>query len=127
QADGDFADLIACADIGICLRRPPTYGETSAALLDLLRHGVPTIITDVATFADYPDRVARKVRWPEDGIDGLVRARRELASSPARRGELGRAAFRHVEERHSWSGAAAAYAQVIERLHAERVRRKAAG
>ena len=31
QDDEAFADLIATTDIGIALRRPPTYGETSAA------------------------------------------------------------------------------------------------
>ncbi len=30
QSEGDFCDLIAATDIGVALRRPPTYGETSA-------------------------------------------------------------------------------------------------
>ena len=116
--DADFADLIAAVDVGICLRRPPTYGETSAALLDLLRHGVPTIVTDVATFADYPDAVVRKVRWPAEGLDGLTRAVLDLAAAAEARESLGRAALRYVRENHSWSGAAASYAEVLDRLAA---------
>jgi glycosyltransferase involved in cell wall biosynthesis len=120
QPDADFADLIAVADVGVCLRRPPTYGETSAALLDLLRHGVPTVVTDVDTFADYPDEVVRKVRWPDDGLDGLARALRALAEDQARREALGRAALEHVARHHSWSRAAALYVDVIERHHSTR-------
>ena len=58
--------------MGVNLRRPPTNGETSAALLDLLATGVATIVTDVATFADYPDTVVRKVHWDEPGPGGAA-------------------------------------------------------
>jgi glycosyltransferase involved in cell wall biosynthesis len=116
--DADFADLIAAVDVGVCLRRPPTYGETSAALLDLLRHGVPTIVTDVATFADYPDAVVRKVRWPAEGLDGLTRAVLDLAADAEAREALGLAALRYVRDNHSWSAAAAGYAEVLNRLAA---------
>src|SRR5262249_15844197 len=74
QTDDDFADLIAATDIGVSLRRPPTYGETSGALLDLLRHGVPAIVTEVATFADYPDDAVLKVRCDADFLPRLVSA-----------------------------------------------------
>ena len=55
-----LADMAAIADIGVCLRRPPTNGETSAALMDLLRLGVPTIVSDVGPLSCYPDSVVRK-------------------------------------------------------------------
>lgn len=117
QRETDFEDLVAATDVGVCLRRPPTNGETSAALLDLLRHGVPTIVNNVGTFADYPDDVVRKVRWDRDGIDGLIQALFELATD---RSALGRSALRHVEEHHSWSGTAERYAEIIERCACER-------
>lgn len=117
QKDTDFEDLIAATDVGVCLRRPPTNGETSAALLDLLRHGVPTIVNNVGTFADYPDHVVRKVLWDRDGIDGLIQALFDLATD---RSALGRSALHHVEENHSWSGAAEQYAEIIERCAIER-------
>ena len=76
---GDLAELASMADIGVCLRRPPTNGETSAALMDLLRVGVPTIVSDVGTFSCYPDSVVRKHCWDSSGLAGLTQALRELA------------------------------------------------
>ncbi|MBX6311669.1 MAG: glycosyltransferase [Isosphaeraceae bacterium] len=116
QADADYQDLIAATDIGIALRRPPTYGETSGALLDLLRHGIATIANDAGTFADYPDHVVRRVRWESEGIEGLVKAMRDLSADASARGALGQAAMRYVEETHAWSRAAASYVKVIERI-----------
>jgi glycosyltransferase involved in cell wall biosynthesis len=115
-----FDALLSVADIGISLRRPPTYGETSAALLQMLGSGVPTIVNDVGTFSGYPDDVVRKVRMSSDGIDGLARALRELAADPAKRQALGEAARRYVEQNHAWQHAASLYAEVIERVHAEK-------
>ncbi|MHC5543275.1 glycosyltransferase family 4 protein, partial [Singulisphaera rosea] len=69
----DFADLASVTDLGINLRKPPTNGETSGALLYLLSAGIPTIVTDVGTFSDYPSEVVYKVRWESQGIDGLKR------------------------------------------------------
>ncbi len=78
-----LAELAAIADIGVCLRRPRTNGETSGALMDLLRLGVPTIVSDVGSFSCYPDSVVRKHRWDSDGLAGLTQALRELARGPA--------------------------------------------
>ena len=81
-----LADLAAIADIGICLRRHPTNGDTSGALMDLLRLGVPTIVSDVGSFSCYPDSVVRKHCWDSDGLAGLTQALRELALDRSRRG-----------------------------------------
>ncbi|HEV3122155.1 MAG TPA: glycosyltransferase, partial [Isosphaeraceae bacterium] len=59
QSAQEFDELQAITDVGVNLRRPPTHGETSATLLGLLSFGVPTIVTDVATFSDFPDGVVR--------------------------------------------------------------------
>ena len=91
------ADLAAIADIGVCLRRPPTGGETPVALLDLLRLGVATIVSDAGPLSGYPDSVVRKHRMESDGLAGLTRALRELAEDRPRREALGRAAWRHVQ------------------------------
>ncbi|MEO6809807.1 MAG: glycosyltransferase [Isosphaeraceae bacterium] len=124
QSDTDFQALIAVADVGIALRRPPTYGETSAALLDLLAHGVPTVITDVATFSSYPSTVVRKVRWPDEGIEGLARVLRNLAGDPHGREALGRAASDYVSAHHAWTKSAEKYIEVIEQCHLQRIRNK---
>jgi glycosyltransferase involved in cell wall biosynthesis len=114
----DLADFGAISDIGICLRRPPTNGETSAALLDLLRLGVPTIVSDVGTFSEYPDSVVRKVPWAGDDLDPLVQAMVELAENPGARVALGRSALQHIVDAHDWSDLASQYAEIIERTYA---------
>lgn len=124
QPDDAFTDLVAAADLGLSLRRPPTYGETSGALLDLLRTGIPTIVTDVGTFSDYPADVVRKVRWQADGQAGLTAAVRELAGDPQARAALSRTALAYVRETHTWEQAAAAYVAAIESTFAERPARR---
>jgi glycosyltransferase involved in cell wall biosynthesis len=120
QSWDHFVDLIAVTDLGVNLRLPPTNGETSGALLNLLAAGVPTIVTEVATFADYPADVVRKVRWETEGIDGLRRAMEELAGDAERRTRLGRAAFQHCVDHHEWPRVASQYVEAIERFHRER-------
>ena len=122
QLDKDFRDLMAVTDVGVGLRRPPTNGETSAALLHLLGSGVATIVTDVATFSDYPDAAVCKVRWESEGPAGLRRAMLELAGDPRRREMMGRAAFDCVHQRHAWPTVARLYVEVIEDCHVRRLR-----
>jgi len=124
---GDLADLAAITDIGVCLRRLPTNGETSGALIDLLRLGVPTIVSDVGSFSCYPDSVVRKHRWDSDGLAGLTQALRELAEDRPRREFLGRAAWRYVHQNHGWPRAADSYEEIIERTVAGRTRPQAGG
>ncbi|AGA26574.1 glycosyltransferase [Singulisphaera acidiphila] len=117
QPWSNFTDLIAVTDLGVNLRLPPTNGETSGALLNMLAAGVPTIVTDVATFSDYPAEVVRKVRWETEGIDGLRRALFDLASNQVERKRLGEAAWKHCLEHHEWPRVAAQYVEAIERSH----------
>jgi glycosyltransferase involved in cell wall biosynthesis len=114
QAMSDFTDLIAATDIGINLRRPPTNGETSGALLYLLASGVATIVTDVATFSDYPNTILWKVRWESEGLPGLKRALQTLVADRARREALGRAARLYTREHHEWPRVATRYVEIIE-------------
>ncbi len=116
---GDLADLAAVADIGVCLRRPPTNGETSASLIDLLRLGVPTVVSDVGSFSCYPDSVVRKHRWESGGLAGLTRALRELAEDRPRREALGRSAWHYIRQNHAWSRTAESYEEIIERTVAQ--------
>ena len=115
----EYEDLVSIADIGINLRRPPTNGETSGALLNLLASGVATIVTDVGTFGDYPDDVVRKVGWEREGLEGLRRAMTELATDGAARRRQGARAWEYVAARHEWSRVARQYVEIIERAHAE--------
>jgi glycosyltransferase involved in cell wall biosynthesis len=114
-----FVELMAVTDVGVNLRLPPTNGETSGALLNLLASGVATIVTDVGTFSDYPSDVVRKVRWEGDGPQELRAAMQELAHDSAGRACLGRSALSYVEEHHDWPRVAAQYVEEIERCHQE--------
>ena len=110
RTDAEFETLIAAVDIGVSLRRPPTYGETSGALLNLLRRGIPTIVSDVGSFADYPDDVVSKV----NDCASLINAMRTLVSKPDDCHDLGKRAFQHVAEHHAWPLVAEHYAALIE-------------
>lgn len=114
-----FEGLVGAVDVGIALRRPPTNGETSAALLHLLSRGVATVVNDAGTFGEFPDSVLRKIGWEREGVAGLSRALRELADDPRARERLGGAAIRYIAEVHDWSAVARAYARIIEH-YAER-------
>lgn len=125
QPEADFAGLVAAVDVGVNLRRAPTHGETSGALLNLLRMGVPSVVTDVGTFSDFPGSVVHKVDWRNDGPDGLRRALYVMASDPEYRSQLGRAARQYVAERHAWPRVAASYAAVFDRRDDARAGRRA--
>lgn len=112
-----FRDLAAVTDVGVNLRRPPTNGETSGALLSLLSAGAPTVVIDVDTFSSYPDDVVRKVSWGPQLASELEQALLELAGDADRRAKLGRAALNYVRAHHSWSGAAERYVEAIEQAH----------
>ncbi len=115
QNAADFLDLIAVTDIGINLRRPPTNGETSGALLHLLAAGIPTIVSDVATFHDYPECAVRKVGFDSDATDGLRRAMFELATRAELREALGCSAVAYSRAQHDWPKVAQSYVDAIER------------
>ena len=112
-----FTDLILVTDMGVNLRLPPTNGETSGALLHLLAAGVPTVVSDVGTFSDYPAGVVRKVHWETEGQPGLTRAIVSLAGDAVARESLRRAAWSYVESIHEWSQVAKSYVSAIEHCH----------
>lgn len=112
--DTAFFDLLACVDVALNLRRPPTYGESSIALLHLMGHGIPTIITDVDSFSDFPATAVLKVPGIPGTLDSLVAAMLDLASSPSLRDNLGRQARQLVRDHHTWPRVASLYTQVIE-------------
>jgi len=125
QAWNHFTDLIAITDVGVNLRLPPTNGETSGALLNMLAVGVPTIVTDVATFSDYPANVVRKVKWESEGIEGLRAALLDLATNPVARKSLSDAAWAHCVQFHEWPKVTAQYVEAIERSYRQRMTSKA--
>ncbi len=115
RSPGEYADLIAATDLGLALRRPPTNGESSASLLELLGHGVATIVVDAASFGELPDAAVRKVRWSSEaeGVAGLAEALLDLGRDPAARSRIGAAARELVATRHDWGRVVGGYVDAI--------------
>lgn len=121
-----FRELAAATDIGVNLRRPPTNGETSGALITLLSSGVASVVIDVDTFSSYPDDVVRKVRWSPQLVQALAEAFGELADNPDERIRRGRAALEHIGLHHGWARSAELYVEAIEDVYQRRQARTAA-
>ncbi|HWB10468.1 MAG TPA: glycosyltransferase [Pirellulales bacterium] len=120
-----FLDLMSITDLAMNLRRPPTRGETSGALLTLLSAGVPTIVTDVDTFSSYPDAVVKKIGPLSPGDRSLEEAMRGLLGQPERRADLGQSAMRYVAETHDWRRVASLYAEAVDQARTATGRRAA--
>lgn len=114
-----FLELISITDIGVNLRRPPTHGETSGALLTLLGSGVPTIVTDVDTFHSYPDSVVHKIAPLAPGDRALEEAIRWLVDRDDARRRLSQSAIEYIASVHDWSRVAGLYAEAIEQARPE--------
>jgi glycosyltransferase involved in cell wall biosynthesis len=113
--DERFAAAVVASDLAVALRRPPTNGETSGALLHVLRRGVPAVAADTGSFAEYPPGCVRRVPWPADdaGVAALGEVLLGLASDADARAALGRAGLEHVRAHHAWPLVAAWYAEVL--------------
>ena len=121
-----FRELAAVTDVGVNLRRPPTNGETSGALITLLGLGVASVVIDVDTFSTYPDDVVRKVRWSSEPVPALAEAFGELADGREERARFGRAALEHIRRHHSWARSAESYVEAIENAYERRQSRPVA-
>lgn len=69
----EFKEYMQVCDFCFNLRYP-TQGESSASLHRLLGMGKPAIVTDVGSFAEYPDDVVFKVRFDSHEVDDIYDA-----------------------------------------------------
>ncbi len=116
-----FHRAMQACDVAVNLRHP-TGGETSASLLRLLASGIPTIVTDVGSFAELPDGVVAKVAMDEREVDHLAALFSALAGDSGLRRAMSVAARRHVETHHELGHAASALLAALERLRAHPAR-----
>lgn len=58
--DQQYRQWLARTDVAVQLRLS-TNGESSASVAETLAAGIPTVVTDIGTFAEYPDDVVVKV------------------------------------------------------------------
>lgn len=111
-----YRQYLAAADIGVQLRTL-SRGETSAAVLDSMNHGLATIANANGSMADLPpDSV---LLLPDAFSDAeLAGALEQLRADPARRSALGARACALLAREHAPRRCADQYAQAIEAFYA---------
>ncbi|PWF49012.1 glycosyltransferase [Massilia glaciei] len=107
-----YADYLAACDVAVQLRSR-TRGETSAAVLDCLLYGAPTIVNAHGTNADLPDAVVLKIA-DTVAIAELGAALARLHAEPALRVGLSQRALAHMQAHHQGPHAAAKLAEAVE-------------
>ncbi len=131
--DQAIGEHLAASDACLCLRWP-TALETSAAWVQCLAAGKPTVISDLAHLVDIPTIDPRGRRASSasaepvaiavdllDEHDSLLLALRALADNPRLRDALGRAGHAYWSVNHAIDVMVRDYEQLIERAAASPV------
>lgn len=111
RVDGPaYLDWLARTTVALQLRLH-SNGESSASVAETLAAGIPTVVTDLGTFSEYPDDVVVKV---PPGIDGraLAEVLSDLLADGARRAALS-AAGRRYAAGHGYREAAATLVRTL--------------
>lgn len=107
-----FNQYMACTDIVINLRYP-TMGETSRTLLNSLALGKPTIVSDVGSYREYPDRCCWKVDVDPTEVDLLTAYLTRLIEDKGLRETMGQNARDYIDKNNRWEIVARGYMSVI--------------
>ncbi len=108
-----YSKYLWAADAGVNLRFP-TNAETSAALLQLMAAGIPTIVADADAFHELPDAAVIKVK-PDDAMsDRLAEALAALLGDPLQRAQVGAQAQHYIATQASPLNVAADYASFLQ-------------
>ncbi|WP_233224469.1 glycosyltransferase [Thiomonas sp. X19] len=112
-----FRQYLLAADMAVQLRSR-SRGETSAAVLDCMNHGLPTIVNAHGSMAELPDDAVRML--PDELTDAqLAEALSLLHADIEQRRTLGSKAQHMVRQLHAPSACAGQYTEAIERFHAQ--------
>jgi glycosyltransferase involved in cell wall biosynthesis len=110
-----FRTYLRAADLGVQLRTL-SRGETSAATLDCMNHGLATIVNANGSMADLPEDAVWKL--PDDFADAqLAAALSSLYADEGIRAALGARAQAYVRANHDPVICAARYAEALEDFH----------
>jgi len=93
-SDAEYAAILSRATVAVQLRAF-TNGESSAAVMDALSAGLPTVVTALGSMAELPDDVVVGVR-PGAGADEVADVLADLLADPDRRRALTEAAHAHA-------------------------------
>lgn len=111
-----YHDYLAAADLAVQLRSQ-SRGETSAAVLDCMSHGLATIVNANGSMADLPADAVERLA-DEFTVSELVQALERLWRQPQARSDLGSRARRLIEHHHAPEVCALQYAAAIENFSA---------
>ncbi len=111
----EFQNYLFATDVAVQLRTH-SRGESSAAMLDCLNHGLPTIVNANGSMAE----LAANTVWllPDNFTDAeLIEALETLWRCPQQRQQLGRHARDYIVRHHTPEYCAKRYAAAIEHFH----------
>ncbi len=108
----DFAGYISAVDVVLNLRFP-TVGESSGTLLRSLGLGQPVLVSDVGSFAEFPDSICLKVPVDSREEDTIFEYLNLLVSRPQLAREIGERARDWVARECNWELAAERYVDFL--------------
>ncbi len=109
----DFTGYLSACDIVLNLRYP-TVGESSGTLLRALGLGKAALVSELGSFAEFPDDVCLKVPVGEGEEDTIFEYLNLLVSRPEVARALGGRARDYVAQRCNWPEVARQYARFLE-------------
>ena len=109
-----YADYLAVTDLAVQLRTD-SRGETSAAIFDVLGHGLPVIVNANGSAGELPDTVALKISDSFSDAE-LAVALQSLRADASLRAEFAAEAARWIEREHHPADVALHYRNVIEQF-----------
>ncbi|GAB2851198.1 hypothetical protein GCM10027277_19350 [Pseudoduganella ginsengisoli] len=107
-----YQAYLAASDVAVQLRSN-TRGETSAAVLDCLLHGLPTVVNAHGSIAELPEQVLVKLADEFDTAD-LGAALERLRGDSALRQQLSQAAAHFIATEHAPEHVGELYRDAIE-------------
>ena len=109
----DFTGYLGACDIVLNLRYP-TVGESSGTMLRALGLGKAVLVSEIGSFAEFPDDVCLKVPVGQGEEDLIFEYLNLLVSRPEVSWALGRRARDYVTRECNWNVVAARYAGFLE-------------
>lgn len=99
-SNDNFVEYITITDVA-CNIRYPTAGETSATLLNLMKHEIPVIIFNYRQFAEIPDSCCVKIDLDKKLVEQIYDQILFLYKNSDKRKQIGANAKNYVIENHS--------------------------
>lgn len=112
-SDEDFRAWLRAVDVVVDLRFPHR-GEVSGTLARAFQAGKPVVISATGSYLDLPHDAVLRVPAGRPDPGTVADVLRRLALDPARRGRIGLAGRRHVEELRRTDATTRGYVEAIE-------------